>query len=308
MIETHPPQRPFLKRVFISPHENRLRSGWRLLIQTALLIFFSILFGLPLALLGLVLPEFELDLTISQLVETLAVTLSVFLARWLLDRRSIVSLGLRLGWHALRDIFVGILLIFVVFVFVYATMSLAGWIRFGGFAWQSTPLSQVAKEMLLALLLFTVVGWNEELLSRGYHLQTFASGLNLKWGVILSSAIFGLLHLGNPNATWASAAGIFFAGLFLAYGYIRSKQLWLPIGLHIGWNFFEGPVFGFPVSGLDTFRLTKITVSGPELWTGGAFGPEAGLVILPALALGAILIYLYTRLLSEEKPKDEIVS
>lgn len=249
----------------------------------------------------MILPGFKLNLTIGQIIEMLAITLSVFLARWLLDRQSIFSLGLKLRRRALLDATIGTSITFVIFSFIYAIMSLVGWIRFEGFAWQETPLSQIAEEMSLAFLLFIVVGWNEELLSRGYHLQTIASGLNLTWGIILSSAVFGLLHLGNPNATWVSAAGIFFAGLFLAYGYIRTKQLWLPIGLHIGWNFFEGPVFGFPVSGLETFRLVNLHVSGPELWTGGAFGPEAGLIILPALALGTSLIYLYTHFLPAEQ-------
>jgi hypothetical protein len=104
------------------------------------------------------------------------------------------------------------------------------------------------------------------------------------------------LHLGNPNATWVSTLGIFLAGIFLAYGYIRTKQLWLPIGLHIGWNFFEGVGFGFPVSGLDDiYKLIRIEVTGPELWTGGAFGPEAGLIVIPALIVGGILIYLFTK-------------
>jgi hypothetical protein len=89
--------------------------------------------------------------------------------------------------------------------------------------------------------------------------------------------------------------GIFLAGIFLGYGYVRTRQLWLPIGLHLGWNFCEGVVFGFPVSGLDIYALTRIEVTGPELWTGGAFGPEAGLIILPALIVGAGLIYWVTR-------------
>jgi membrane protease YdiL (CAAX protease family) len=162
-----------------------------------------------------------------------------------------------------------------------------GWLTFEGFAWEVDPINVVVSNVLLFFLIFIFVGWNEELLSRGYHLQTLASGLNMFWAVIISSAVFGLLHLANPNATWVSAAGIFFAGVFLAYGYLRTKQLWLPIGLHIGWNFFEGVGFGFPVSGLDD-------IHGPEIWTGGAFGPEAGLIVLPALLLGALLIYLYT--------------
>ena len=82
---------------------------------------------------------------------------------------------------------------------------------------------------------------------------------------------------------------------FLLMAYLRTGQLWLSIGLHIGWNFFEGVVFGFPVSGLDIYRLIRHQIQGPEIWTGGAFGPEAGLIVLPALVIGAVLIYLYTR-------------
>ena len=88
------------------------------------------------------------------------------------------------------------------------------------------------------------------------------------------------------------------------YGWLRTQQLWLPIGLHIGWNFFEGVIFGFPVSGTETFRILNHTVSGPSLLTGGDFGPEAGLILIPALALGTCLTWLYTRsrILEVEEP------
>ena len=213
--------------------------------------------------------------------------------RWL-DKRSFESLGLKLDQHTLVDILAGIGITFVQMGFIYVLMLALGWLTFEGFAWEFDPINVVVTNVLMAFIVFIFVGWNEELLSRGYHLQTIASGLNLFWGVVISSAVFGLLHLGNPNATWVSAAGIFFAGVFLAYGYVRTKQLWLPIGLHIGWNFFEGVGFGFPVSGLDIYALTRISVHGPELWTGGAFGPEAGLIVLPALILGGFLVYLFT--------------
>ena len=241
--------------------------------------------------------------SLSTFMELIAFTASVYLARRFLDRRSFASLGLKVNRWLIPDLLAGIAIPFFMMGSIYLAMELLGWIDFRGFAWNFDPLPVVVGQMLLYLLIFTFVGWQEELLSRGYHLQTLTSGINLFWGVVISSAVFGLLHLGNPNATWVSAAGIFFAGLFLAMGYLRTGQLWLSIGLHIGWNFFEGIVFGFPVSGLATFPLIRISVSGPPLWTGGAFGPEAGLIVLPALILGAALILLYTRLHSRTSNK-----
>jgi membrane protease YdiL (CAAX protease family) len=299
MTELQPtPKRPFLKTVFLSPDEPRLRAGWRLAIQTVMLLVFSFCAGIPIGLLALI-PGIDLTggwfLALNQAVEVISITASVFLARRFLDKRSISSLGLKFDRWTGLDIVAGVLITFFMMGFIYLIQWGLGWLTFNGFAWETDSLLTVLGGTLGMFVVFILVGWNEELLSRGYHLQTIASGLNLFWGVVLSSAVFGFLHLGNPNATWVSAAGIFFAGLFLAYGYITTRQLWLSIGLHLGWNFFEGVVFGFPVSGLDIYRLIRITVHGPELWTGGAFGPEAGLVVLPGLLLGAALIYVYAR-------------
>ena len=289
-------ERSILARIFLSPEEPRLRAGWRLLLQTFLLILFIFVFGALIGLIGILLGQFLNESFVwNQIAELLAVTGSVYIARRWLDRRSFESLGLKLDRQTLLDVIAGIGITFVQMGFIYVVMLGLGWLTFEGFAWEFDPISAVITGVLTFFIAFIFVGWNEELLSRGYHLQTIASGTNLFWGVIISSSVFGLLHLGNPNATWVSVAGIFFAGVYLAYAYIRTKQLWLSIGLHIGWNFFEGVVFGFPVSGLsEIYKLTRIQVHGPELWTGGAFGPEAGLIVLPSLIVGGILIYLYT--------------
>ena len=272
-------------------------------VQTFVLLSFGLCISIPLVAVLFLLdpsiiaalqlkPEYMLLATLG---EAIAITVSVFLARRFLDKQPIESLGLKLNIQALFDLLTGIGVTFLQMGFTYLLMFNLGWLTFEGFAWEFDPIGLVIKNALLFFFIFILVGWNEELLSRGYHLQTIVSGINLFWGVIISSAVFGLLHIFNPGATWVSTTGILFAGLFLAYGYVRTKQLWLSIGLHIGWNFFEGVVFGFPVSGLDIYALTRIKVTGPELWTGGAFGPEAGLIVLPSLIVGAGLIYWFTK-------------
>jgi hypothetical protein len=300
--------RSVLKRIFLSPDEPRLRAGWRLLIQIILLFVVSNCLAFPLIAAWAMAQEGGIFLNVeqilnqpiflllNQLITLVAVTLSVFLARRFLDRRSFASLGLQIGPHTWRDLFAGFLISFGIMAFIYGLEWYAGWLKLAALSWQIRPPVQVAGDVVLTFLLFLMVAWTEELLSRGYHLQTIASGLNLFWGVTLSSLIFGLLHLGNPHATWLSVGGILLAGMFLAYGYTQSGQLWLPMGLHLGWNFFEGTIFGFPVSGLEIPALLRNQFSGPELWTGGAFGPEAGLIVLPGLILGFWLIKGYTRL------------
>jgi len=107
--------------------------------------------------------------------------------------------------------------------------------------------------------------------------------------------------LSNPHASWVAAVGILFAGLFLALGYLRTGQLWLSIGLHIGLELFEGSSSASRVSGTASYPLLRIQVSGPPLWTGAAFGPEAGLIVMPAILFGALLILLYSRRHSPSK-------
>ena len=287
--------RNILTRIFLSPDEARLRAGWRLLVQTLLIGVINFILGGIIGILGI--PELsgKWELLFSQILELIRYVISIYIARRWLDKRSFESLGLKVGRQAFFDVLAGIGIVLLQMGFIYGVMSSLGWLSFEGFAWEFDAFDTVLINTLVFLAIFMLVGWNEELLSRGYHLQTIASGLNLFWAVIISSAFFGLLHLDNPNATWVSTAGIFFAGVYQSYAYIRTRQLWLPIGLHIGWNFFEGVVFGFPVSGLDIYALTRIQVTGPVLWTGGAFGPEAGLILLPSLIVGSVLIYWFTR-------------
>lgn len=285
-------ERSMLASIFISSDEPRLRAVWRLLSQFIIYIFLSIiLFDISSAL-G---HESSVSSILDRIFDLVSLTSSVYIIRRWLDKRSFESLGLKINRKTLVDIFAGIGITLIMMGSIFAVLFGFGWLTFTGFAWQFDSISIVQTNIATFLLVFILVSWNEELFSRGYQLQTIASGLNLFWGAGLSAVVFGVIHLRNPHATWVSTAGIFFAGIFFAYAYIRTKQLWLPIGLHLGWNFFEGVVFGFPVSGLEIYQLVRIQVNGPEFWTGGQFGPESGLIILPSMVLGGILIYWYTR-------------
>jgi membrane protease YdiL (CAAX protease family) len=284
-----------LTRIFLSPDKARLRAGWRLLLQILLIGIINFILVGVIGILGIPKLSGKWGLLFRQIQELIVYASSIYIASRWLDRRSFESLGLKVGRQALFDLLAGIGIVLVQLGFIYGIMSSLGWLTFDGFAWEFDAPGTVLMNTLLFFVIFLLVGWNEELLSRGYHLQTIASGLNMFCAVVISSAVFGLLHLDNPHATWVSTAGIFFAGVYQSYGYIRTRQLWLPIGLHVGWNFFEGVVFGFPVSGLDIYALTRIQVTGPVSWTGGAFGPEAGLILLPSLIVGSALIYWFTR-------------
>lgn len=241
-------------------------------------------------------------LALTIIVALPAVTLSVWIGRRALDRRSFASLGLELKTPAARDLLIGFLIPAPLFALIFITQWGLGWLTVEGWGWAESSVVLTMLGVVLGLVGFFAVGFYEELLFRGYYLQNLKDGTGLALALFLSSAVFAIAHLGNFSSSIASSVGIFAAGYFLAYGWLRTRALWLPIGLHIGWNFFQGPVFGFAVSGTSTPSIVVHTVEGPELLTGGGFGPEAGLIVLPLMVLGAALIWLYTR---EREPNIE---
>jgi membrane protease YdiL (CAAX protease family) len=286
---------------FISRDETRLRAVWRLILHALMILFLTLITGfiaaIALIIMGLDftdplggLPKYvELFITLPPIL------VGTFIARTVLDHRSIVSLGLSLDRRMVRDLFIGFGISALMMGLIFLIEYVGGWLEVDSVAWNMTSNSDWGLEILGGFFYFIVIGFQEELIFRGYQLQNLVESLDLHKGLLISSLFFSLAHILNPFASLQSILGIFFSGLLLGYGWLRTQQLWLPIGLHIGWNFFEGVLFGFPVSGTDTFRLINHTVTGSTALTGGDFGPEAGLILIPALVLGALLIWLFTR-------------
>jgi hypothetical protein len=145
----------------------------------------------------------------------------------------------------------------------------------------------------VALLSSLVTGVFEELLFRGVLFRLVEDSWGSYAALAVSSLFFGAAHLFNPNATWLSAVAIMVeAGVFLGAAYMLTRRLWLPIGIHTGWNFTEGGVFGAAESGTTPHGWLQSTISGPAWLSGGQFGPEASVVtvvICGALGLALVL-------------------
>lgn len=203
------------------------------------------------------------------------------LVRWLEGRSADeIAIGPSIGLAPL-GVVAGFGLFCIVFVLLWATGH-ASWPRWAG-----------ASGMLTAAAAAGLSAVGEELVFRGVLYRTLEDSLGSLAAVILSAALFGLLHAINPGATAISTAAIALeAGVLLAAAYAASRSLWFPIGLHFGWNFTEGGVFGAAVSGGQSHGLLDTRFTGPELWSGGAFGPEASIIaVAVCLVFAAILIW-----------------
>lgn len=305
MAESSPPPSRFgwLLKILINPAERRPRAGWRILFQMLLYYILVTMLGvgLGIALIGASQPDIKQLAMFGQVVALLAVLLSVYITCGYLDQRPLLNLGLRFDRRRLTDLLAGTGIAAVLMLAIFSLHWLIpGVMTLAPAALTELPGTDLAAEVGFYLALFVIVAVSEELLARGYWLVNLKEGLNAPLAVLLSSLAFGALHLDNPGATWLAGLNISLAGALFAFATLRSGSLWLAIGLHFGWNFFEGVIFGFPVSGLAIPGLLAPQVSGPDWLTGGKFGPEGGVLLLPALLIGFALVVLYTRFISKE--------
>jgi uncharacterized protein len=109
--------------------------------------------------------------------------------------------------------------------------------------------------------------------------------------MILISCLFGLIHGRNPGATALSVLGTILAGVALAVAYMRTRSIWLPYGIHLGWNVGLSIVLGYPMSGIETESILTTQVSGSQALLGGGYGPEAGIVGMVVFLSAAIVIH-----------------
>jgi membrane protease YdiL (CAAX protease family) len=305
-----------VRRLFVERNggtPGRPRAFWRLLGQFAVFVVSVTLFTSLLSVVWLF-SGGEREATVTQELfligssgSVLAALLSMWLAARFLDRRPFREFGFRFGAGWWLDLLFGMALGALLMSGIFAVELLFGWVTVTGTFETADPGTPFALAILAPLTAFLCVGVYEEMVYRGYQLRNIAEGLNypalgprgaILAALLLSSTLFGLLHAANPNSTITSAANLILAGIMLGTGYVLTGDLAIPIGLHITWNLFQGNVFGFPVSGIESMGATFISVEqgGPALWTGGVFGPEAGFIGVAAMICGVLLTLLWVRL------------
>jgi membrane protease YdiL (CAAX protease family) len=202
------------------------------------------------------------------------------------DREDIRTLGLWFypGWG--RELILGAGMGTGLLAATGAVLLACGAIRYGGLVGHTVT---IAPALLLTVVYLLLAAAFEEIAFRGYGFQRLIDAIGRSGAMAISAGLFGVLHLFNPSVTALSTANTVAIGVLLAVGYLKTRALWLPIGLHWSWNLCMGPLLSLPVSGVQIEpMLLHAELRGPAWLGGGAYGPE-GSVVLTAGAAAAIV-------------------
>ena len=289
-----------MKNPFYNHKEKRIRAGWRIVICVFLiqLMGAAIFFIKPL--LGDITKKEFLEVYSIIVVAVLAIsaTIAVALCRRYLDKASFISLGLRFSKKTWKDLLFGFFLSGLMVLSFFGLVTAFDLVEYNGlnlhgmgdsesgsFSYVSFIKTATVASLFIFLLEHILVGYWEELAFRGYLLQNMMEGMGLRLAIVISCLLYGLIHWMNPNAGILSSAIIVLFGFLRIYGFLSTKMLWLSMGMHIGWNFFQGPIFGFAASGHETATLIDLKITGEAWLSGGAFGPEGSVLIIPIIIL-----------------------
>jgi membrane protease YdiL (CAAX protease family) len=234
-------------------------------------------------------------------VDLAMATAAALVAGWIvlarLDRRSPAALGFALSRDVPREIGAGLAVGGVLILIASALLFATGTARF---APDTGTAAGFVGMLVWSFLFFALAAANEEILFRGYPFQLLVRLLGRWPAVLVMSAAFSGAHAWNPHVDALAFLNIFLAGVLLALAYLRTRSLWFTTAVHAGWNWTMASLVGFPVSGLTSIDtpLYDVVEHGSAWWTGGGFGPEAGVAGTLALLLG-IAWMLRTRRLRE---------
>lgn len=244
------------------------------------------------------------DVSLATIMVYAILVVWVVLVSWaslrFMDNLGIRALGFSLHSNWWRESLYGLAISLAMITAIVALQAIAGgtrvgwnpfWLKESGVDWSAVAI--VGKDLAMAASLIILAAAFEELVFRGYAFQTLLRGLPPTVPILLLSAYFGWGHLGNPNSTFFSTANTVLAGVWLSAAYLKTRSLWFPTALHVGWNWAMGAVFGLPVSGLLIPQHPFLfSTEGTSVWlTGGSYGPEGGATATAVVILSTIFIW-----------------
>lgn len=214
------------------------------------------------------------------------------------DKKSFISIGFD-KTKIVKDIALGLTMGFVIILLGFSILVVTHQLQFVDIKFNTLNL-------VYSVGIFVFVAVSEEVFTRGYILRNLVVSFNKYVALVVSALIFSLMHLGNPNINLVGLSIIFLSGLVLGLPYLYTKNLWFPIALHFSWNFFQGPIFGFNVSGLNFYKLIETKYATANNWNGGEFGFEGSIVAVFFL-LGALtaIYFLFKNRETVEEPEVE---
>lgn len=264
-----------------------MHRGWLvardLVLLVGIFLLYVSLLGAVMGLLPLALDDLQ-EFVVYQLVEVLALLAACGSLKGL---RTLPSPGLGFSLKGRgTDMAGGLLTAVLLYGAGFGISCAAGWVQVEAVRWSGPSL-------LNTLGLFFLVAVFEEVLLRGILLGKLLDGGMPKYAaLLLSSVLFSAMHLFNPNFSWLPFLNILLAGILLGASYIYTRNLWFPIFLHWFWNWLQGPVLGYGVSGMQlSDPVLKLSFSGPDMLSGSVFGFEGTLLctLLMIIATGIVL-------------------
>ena len=231
------------------------------------------------------------------------ISLLVFFRVKVIEKRSFSSIGFnKNNW--LKKYSLGFLIGLAMMSIIVLILLPFGYITIEKNPIQSVGVSAIAS-ILVILFGWIIQGATEEIVTRGWLLNVLSTKYNIGVGLLISSTLFGLMHLTNPNVNYIAVINIILVGLFYGLYVIKTNDLWAVCGMHSAWNFAQGNIFGFKVSGLDVSvgSLIDLNLVGSDFVTGGIFGPEAGITAtFILLASIGILLFIDKKRYFSNKP------
>ena len=294
---------------------NEVRSRWKILL--VFLLTFGIIFACS-SIMGIILGIIilnngnidqlmnmnlnsignnELIFSISNYLGHISFILACIIIWKVFEKQKVSKMGLTSIKKGYKELIIGLILGAITMSIVAIVIMAIGDIE------MINPINkpEISMSLLYGLIIFIFVGFGEEILSRGYIMSVLKQTRN-KWIVLVGPAlIFAALHLGNPGIDILSFINLFLVGVLFAYMFMKSKNIWMPIGYHITWNYFQGYIWGFEVSGLNVNGLYKIKNISNNIINGGEFGPEGGIIVTIIICL---TFYFVNRYYKNNKVED----